>query len=93
MMKGSCRTAASSSGDAVFETKLVCDTAHTKEQVFMTVMLHDQSHDQSLDRSSISLLRSAEVDQVGTKRRAISLSDFVLLNPFNFFRNFSKGGQ
>jgi hypothetical protein len=33
-------------------------------------MLHDQSHDQSLDRSSISLLRSAEVDQVGTKCRA-----------------------
>ena len=46
-------------------------SAHMREQVFMTVMLHDQSHDQSLDRSSISLLRSAEVDQVGTKRRAI----------------------
>ena len=53
----------------------------------MTVMLHGQSHGQSLDRSSISLLRSAEVDQVGTKRRAISLSDFVLLNSLNFFRN------
>ena len=36
----------------------------------MTVMLHDQSHDQSLDRPSISLLRSAEFDQVSTKRRA-----------------------
>ena len=36
----------------------------------MTVMLHDQSHDQSLDRSSISLLGSAEVDQVSTRRRA-----------------------
>ena len=45
-------------------------SAHTREQVFMTVMLHDQSHDQSLDRSSISLLGSAEVDQVSTRRRA-----------------------
>ena len=41
-------------------------SAHTREQVFMTVMLHDQS----LDRSSISLLGSAEVDQVSTRRRA-----------------------
>ena len=47
-------------------------SAHMREQVFMTVMLHDQSHGQSLDRSSISLLRSVEVDQVGTKRRAIN---------------------
>ena len=75
------------------ELKNRLSSTNAREQVFMTVMLHDQSHGQSLDRSSISLLRSAEVDQVGTKRRAISLSDFVLLNPFNFFRNFSKGGQ
>ena len=59
--------------DAVKSTQELknCLSAHMREQVFMTVMLHDQSHDQSLDRSSISLLRSAEVDQVGTKRRAI----------------------
>ena len=71
------------------ELKNRLSSANAREQVPMNVILHDQS----LDRSSISLLRSAEVDQVGTKRRAISLSDFVLLNPFNFFRNFSKGGQ
>ena len=60
--------------DAVKSTQELKDclsSAHMREQVLMTVMLHDQSHDQSLDRSSISLLRSAEVDQVGTKRRAI----------------------
>ena len=83
MMKGSCRTAASSSGDAVFETTLVCDTAHTREQVFMTVILHDQSHDQSLDRSSISLLRTV----CWGRSSQYSLSDFMLLNSLNFFRN------
>ena len=43
------------------------ESSHMREQVLMNV----KSHDQSLDSSSISLLRSAEVDQVGTKRRAI----------------------
>ena len=52
------------------ELKNRLSSANTREQVFMTVILHDQSHDQSLDRSSISLLRSAEFDQVSTKRRA-----------------------
>ena len=69
------------------ELKNCLSSAHMREQVLMTVMLHDQSHDQSLDRSSISLLRSAEVDQVGTKRRAIHCLIFVLLNPMNSFRN------
>ena len=53
------------------ELKNRLSSANAREQVFMTVMLHDQSQGQSLDRSSISLLRSVEVDQVGTKRRAI----------------------
>ena len=48
------------------ELKNRLSSAHTREQVLMNV----KSHDQSLDSSSISLLRSAEVDQVGTKRRA-----------------------
>ena len=44
------------------ELKNCLSSANTRGQVVMTV----KSHDQSLDRSSISLLRSAEVDQVGT---------------------------